>query len=75
MKRIPAGKFKDQCLKVLKEVAEHRTPITITKRGKPLATLVPFTATPTTRASLRGSVLEERGDPFRTGDYWTADLC
>jgi prevent-host-death family protein len=74
MKRMPAGKFKDQCLKVLDQVAEHKTPVTITKRGRPLATLVPFMPTPATPASLRGSILEERGDPYGTGERWDADL-
>lgn len=41
MVRMAAGKFKDQCLKVLDQVAATRTPVTITKRGKPVATLVP----------------------------------
>jgi prevent-host-death family protein len=41
MTSMPAGKFKDQCLKVLDRVAEEKTPVTITKRGRPVATLVP----------------------------------
>lgn len=40
MKRIAAGKFKDVCLKMLDEVATTRTPVVITKRGKPVAKLV-----------------------------------
>jgi prevent-host-death family protein len=40
MTSMPAGKFKDQCLKVLDRVAEEKTPVTITKRGRPVATLV-----------------------------------
>lgn len=73
MPRIPAGQFKDRCLKVLDEVAATRTPVTITKRGKPVATVVPYTAQPASAPSLAGSILEERGDPFGTGESWDAD--
>lgn len=42
MKTLAAAKFKAQCLKLIDEVAQSREPIVITKRGKPLAKLVPF---------------------------------
>jgi len=38
---IPAGKFKAQCLAIMDEVAAKRQAIVITKRGKPVAKLVP----------------------------------
>lgn len=41
MKAMPAGKFKAQCLKVMDRVQSTRVPIVITKRGKPVAKLVP----------------------------------
>ena len=72
VKSIAAGKFKDVCLKTLDEVANTKTPIVITKRGHPVATLVPFVK-PTASRSLAGSVLEEVGDPFSTGERWDAD--
>lgn len=74
MTRMAAGKFKDQCLKVLDEVAERKTPVTITKRGRPVATLVPYTASARTAKGLAGSILRERGSPYRTGEAWDADL-
>lgn len=70
---MAAAKFKDQCLKVLDHVASTRTPITVTKRGRPVATVVPFTPRSTKTASLVGSLLEEHGDPFSTGEDWDAD--
>ncbi|MGH8638243.1 MAG: type II toxin-antitoxin system Phd/YefM family antitoxin [Burkholderiales bacterium] len=73
MTRMPAGKFKDQCLKVLDEVAENKTPVTITKRGRPVATLVPYAASTKTAKSLSGSILKERGSPYGTGEAWDAD--
>jgi prevent-host-death family protein len=41
MKKIAAGKFKAQCLKVMEQVRATREPVLITKRGQPLAKLVP----------------------------------
>lgn len=71
MKSIAAGKFKDVCLKTLDDVAATRTPIVITKRGRPVATLVPYVARKL--GTLAGSVLSEAGDPFSTGEGWDAD--
>ena len=42
MKSIAAGKFKDRCLKILDEVAQTRTAVVVTKRGRPVARVVPF---------------------------------
>lgn len=41
MKTIAAGEFKARCLQVMEHVRTRRTPVLITKRGKPLAKLVP----------------------------------
>lgn len=38
---MPAGKFKAQCLAVMDEVQKSRQAVVITKRGKPVAKLVP----------------------------------
>jgi prevent-host-death family protein len=40
--RLAAGEFKAKCLKLLDEVSQRRTSIVITKRGKPVAQLVPI---------------------------------
>lgn len=72
MKTMAAGKFKDVCLKMLDEVARTKTAVVITKRGRPVAKLVPCGPPPTAR-SLVGSVLKEEGDPFSTGERWDAD--
>jgi prevent-host-death family protein len=39
---INAAQFKAKCLKLIDEVAATRKPLIITKRGKPLAKLVPI---------------------------------
>lgn len=72
MKAIAAGRFKDVCLKTLDDVARTRSPIVITKRGKPIATLVPYTE-PSAAKSLVGSIVKESGDPFSTSESWDAD--
>jgi antitoxin (DNA-binding transcriptional repressor) of toxin-antitoxin stability system len=72
MKTMPAGKFKDVCLKTLDEVARTKTAVVITKRGRPVAKLVPC-GPPVASRSLAGSVLKEVGDPFGTHETWNAD--
>ena len=39
--QIPAGEFKAKCLQLMDKVARSREPIVITKRGRPVAKLVP----------------------------------
>jgi len=41
MKTMRAGEFKARCLKVMDQVQSTREPVTITKRGRPVAKLVP----------------------------------
>ena len=40
-KRMAAGEFKAKCLAVMDEVQAKRVAVIITKRGKPVAELVP----------------------------------
>ncbi len=71
MKTMAAGKFKDVCLQALDEVARTKSVVTITKRGRPVARLVPCPPEPS--RGLAGSVLEETGDVFSTSARWDAD--
>jgi prevent-host-death family protein len=41
MKIMPAGQFKARCLKVMDDVQSTREPVVITKKGRPVAKLVP----------------------------------
>jgi len=71
MKQIAAAKFKEQCLSLLDEVDPDG--IVITKRGKPVAKLIPFASD---SASLIGSLkgkLEIKGEIFSTGLDWNAE--
>jgi prevent-host-death family protein len=43
-KQVGAGYFKQHCLSIIDEVAETHQPVVISKRGKPMAKLVPITA-------------------------------
>lgn len=55
MSEISASKFKAQCLALLDDVAETGAEITITKRGRPVARVVPVDDA---MASMRGSATQ-----------------
>jgi prevent-host-death family protein len=42
MRKIGAGEFKTRCLTLMEDVRSTREPLVITKRGKPVAKLVPL---------------------------------
>lgn len=44
MKTIPAAAFKAKCLTLMEDVRTTKRPLVITKRGKPVAKLVPMDA-------------------------------
>jgi prevent-host-death family protein len=70
MKQIPASKFKEQCLSLLDRVDEDG--IVITKRGKPVAKLIPIRKESAALiGGLRGR-LKVKGDVFSTGIKWHA---
>jgi len=46
MKKMAAGAFKVHCLAVMDEVQSKRESVLITKRGKPVAKLVPVEKNP-----------------------------
>ena len=41
MKTMPAGEFKARCLRVMEDVKKYRVSVVITKKGRPVAPLVP----------------------------------
>jgi prevent-host-death family protein len=41
MRTIAAGKFKANCLAIMDEVQKNRETVLITKRGKPVAKVIP----------------------------------
>ena len=70
MKKIPAAKFKQQCLAILDRLGPNG--IIVTKHGKPVARVLPINET---SADLIG-VLRDRiavtGDLMSTGVRWDA---
>jgi prevent-host-death family protein len=46
MKTMPAGQFKARCLQVMEDVQSTRESVVITKRGRPVAKLVPADGQP-----------------------------
>lgn len=53
---IPAAQFKAQCLGLLDEVEKGQTQLVITKRGRPVARVVPLER-PTPRKKLGGRIV------------------
>lgn len=73
MKQIAAAKFKEQCLSILDRVGEDG--IVITKRGKPVAKLIPIRGE---SANLIGELkgkLKIKGAVVSTGIKWNAQIC
>lgn len=74
MATVAATKFKAQCLELMDRVAEGRKTYVITKRGKPVAKLVP--ADPPRKKSIFGcmaDMTEITGDlekPLWTDEQW-----
>lgn len=68
---IAAGKFKARCLALLDEVAATHQPVVITKRGRPVARVVPIENA--TTPSLLGSILEEHDLISPIDERWDAD--
>jgi prevent-host-death family protein len=62
MKTIAAGEFKARCLQVMEDVRTKRTPVLMTKRGKPLAKLVPPDDKPSEIFGCLAGKLEILGD-------------
>ncbi|HEY5072418.1 MAG TPA: type II toxin-antitoxin system prevent-host-death family antitoxin [Caulobacteraceae bacterium] len=64
-KIIGVAEFKAKCLGVIDEMVRDHQPVTITKRGKPVAVLTPIAAEPARSiiGAMEGSVLRY-DDPF-----------
>jgi prevent-host-death family protein len=70
---IPAGEFKQRCLALLDQVEETGIPIVVTKRGRPVARLVPLE---NPSASLEGSIqilTDDEEELFSVGELWDVE--
>jgi prevent-host-death family protein len=75
MRTMPAGEFKARCLRVMEEVKKYRTPVVITKKGRPVAKLVPLDAPATDVFGCMAGTARIVGDveaPVLAADTWRA---
>ena len=72
MKTMSAAKFKEQCLAVLDEVGPEG--LVITKRGKPVARLLPAQGESGRLIGCLRHKLAVRGDLLSTGVPWKANV-
>lgn len=72
--RISVEDFKQQCLALLDQVARTRVPIVVTKRGKPLARVVPVGAPNETPAGGIRVPAESDEELFSTGEVWDVEV-
>ena len=76
MKTIPAGQFKVHCLAIMDEVQAKRQAVVITKRGKPVAKLVPVDEKKDDIFGFykgKGKILGDVVAPAFTRDEWETD--
>lgn len=69
---MAASDFKQRCSAVLDQVATDRVPVLVTKRGRPVARLVPLDV-PVEPRSTMGSVtvlVDDDALLFSTGEAW-----
>jgi prevent-host-death family protein len=71
MKQVPAAKFKATCLALLDEVDPEG--IVITKRGKPVARLIPFATDSSVLIGALAGKVRITGDILSTGVKWHAE--
>lgn len=75
VRMVAVSELKAQCLRLVDEVARRRREIVVTKRGKPIARVVPLDDVPPDAAltRLRGTVMGgDRVEDFDTGLVWKA---
>jgi prevent-host-death family protein len=74
-KTVAISELKAHCLRLVDEVARRRRELVVTKRGKPIARVVPLedVRADDALARLRGTVLGgDRVEDFDTGVVWEA---
>lgn len=73
---VPAGEFKAKCLGLIDDVQKQKRPITITKRGKPVARLVPLSKDEHERDRIfgffkgKGRIIGDIVSPIVTPEEW-----
>lgn len=75
MKSIAAGTFKTHCLAIMENVRSTRSAVVITKRGRPIAKLVPVEASRDAFIGRLVGVIKIVGDiesPIEPPENWEA---
>jgi prevent-host-death family protein len=75
MKKMPAGEFKSRCLAVMDNVQKTKESVLITKRGRPVAKLVPAEESPRDFLGRLEGLVKIVGDietPIEPSDSWEA---
>jgi prevent-host-death family protein len=70
---IAAGVFKQHCLALLDEVESQGVPIVVTKRGRPVAKVVPVGLDPQDLAGSVTVLAVRDEDLYATGERWHAE--
>jgi prevent-host-death family protein len=72
---IMASRFKAECLAILDQVEQMRISVTVTKRGRPIARVVPLddAMRPGTLESSVKLIAEDDESYYSTGEHWDAD--
>lgn len=70
---IGAGEFKAKCLRLIDEVAQWQEELIITKRGRPVARLVPMRPERALFGAMAGSVTHKEDLVAPIGDQWEAE--
>lgn len=70
---VPAGEFKARCLQLLDAVAATGHALTITRRGRPIARVVPMPSEGSLFGALAGSVKVQGDNVGPAGERWEAD--
>lgn len=75
MKTVPAGEFKTHCLTIMEKARATRDPVLITKRGRPVAKLVPLDTSPDDFIGRLEGIVKILGDiesPVEPPESWEA---
>jgi len=67
--QIEASEFRARCLALLDEVESTRRPLVVTKRGRPVARIVPLGEPAPTAGSVT-LLTDDDDDYFSTGESW-----
>ncbi len=72
MNRVGVTEFKAKCLRMIEEVRKSKSPLVITRRGRPVVTIHPA-RDEGVEVGLEGTILHQAEDIFSTGEEWEAD--